>query len=732
MTVRKHYTPEVLLSAPRRSAAVPSSDGKLALYTQSTYSFETHTRTNEICVLDLTTAQSVTISKDAKASEPRWTGTNHEVIWLKECENGNTSFVITDATFPGKCYTAGTVPGPVSNLKLHVIEAGKVVVAVAGQANPDGSLHNPKDVQKPHSSARLYDSLFVRHWDAYVTEQRNSIFTGLLQKSQPVVTSRQGRYNLLGFKNALQGSRFECPIPPFGGTDHFDIGPTGLVIVAKDPDLNPATHTKGDCYFLPKTDMMDMSPPRFRRIRVPKLHGAATSPVFSPSGESIAFLKMAVDGYESDKNRIVLVHGLGCDDELSATELMHTSDSKGGWDRSPSSLKWTPDGKTLLMEAEDTGRGCLFALDLNLEAPGPNWRPRQLTHSGYIIDLAPLSSDSHLFLVSSNSLVDNSTYTIVDSSGQSAPVPLSSFSNGGARFGLSPQQVSSLWWKGANSHPVHAWMMRPSFFRADHKYPLAYLIHGGPQGAWNDQWSTRWNPAVFAEQGYVVVCPNPTGSTGYGQGFTDAIRNEWGGLPYVDLVKGFEYIEAELNFVDTTRAVALGASYGGYMMNWMQGHDLGRKFKALVCHDGVFSMTGQVASEEQYFPVHDLGGPIWERQEMYDRWDPSRFTKNWATPMLVIHNELDYRLTISEGLSAFNVLQMRGIESRFLSFPDENHWVLKPENSLVWHLVVVNWINNFVGLPKLVDRQGRDGSTFARHGRRGEVVRRVGAAHLEQ
>ncbi|KIW19605.1 hypothetical protein PV08_00178 [Exophiala spinifera] len=731
MTVRKLYTPEVLLSAPRRSAAIPSPDGKLAVYTQSTYSFDSHSRTNEICVLDLTTAQSVCISKDPKASEPRWTGTGHELVWLKECDNGNTSFVITDATLPGKCYTAGTVPGLVSSLKVFVIEPGKVAVAVAGKANPDGSLHNPKDVQKPRSSARVYDSLFVRHWDTYISEQRNSIFTALLQKSQPVVTSRQGRYSLLGFKNALQGSKLECPIPTFGGTDHFDIGPTGLIIVAKDPDLNPATHTKCQCYFFPQRDLTDVSKPQFRKIGVPGLHGAATSPVFSPSGESAAFLKMATDGYESDKNCTVLVHGLSDDHELTAAELMHTSDGKGGWDRSPSSLKWTADGKTILMEAEDNGRGCLFALDLD-QAPGPGWRPRQITHSGYIIDFAPLSSDSALYLVSSNSLVDSSTYSIVDSSGKHATTIISSISNGGARFGLSPEQVSSLWWEGANSHPVHAWMMRPSFFRADHKYPLAYLIHGGPQGAWNDQWSTRWNPAVFAEQGYIVVCPNPTGSTGYGQAFTDAIRNEWGGLPYEDLVKGFEHIEANLDFVDTSRAVALGASYGGFMMNWIQGHDLGRKFKALVCHDGVFSMTGQLASEEQYFPVHDLGGPIWERQEIYDKWDPSRFTKNWSTPMLVIHNELDYRLTIAEGLSAFNVLQMRGIESRFLSFPDENHWVLKPENSLVWHLVVINWINKFVGLPKLVDRDGRDGSTFSKQNEPRGIVRRIAAAHLQQ
>ena len=722
------------MSAPRRSAAIPSPDGKLALYTQSIYSFETHTKTTEIQVLDLVHGQAVVISKDPKVSEPKWTGHGHEIVWLRECDNGNTSFVIADAALPGRVYTAGTVPGAVSGLKLFTVEAGKIAIAVAASANPDGSLHNPKDVKKTVSSARVYDSLFVRHWDSYITEQRNAVFTGLLQKSQPMVTSRQGRYHLLGFTNALIGTALECPIPPFGGTDHFDIGATGLVLVSKDPTIDPATHTKCDAYFIAKKHDLDATASSFHKIHVPGLKGAASSPVFSPDGLSFAFLKMATDGYESDKNRIILVNGLQAG-ELQAQELLHTSDTTGGWDRSPSTVKWSVDGKTLFLEAEELGVGSLFALDLDVAAPGPTFLPRKLTRGGYIIDFAPLASNSNLLFVSSNSLVDNSTYTVIDPSGESQPVVVSSLSREGSLFGLSPEQVSSIWWKGANDHPVHAWMMRPSFFKSDQKYPLAYMIHGGPQGAWNDQWSTRWNPAVFAEQGYVVICPNPTGSTGYGQAFTDAIRNEWGGLPYEDLVKGFEYIESELDYVDTSRSVALGASYGGYMMNWIQGHDLGRKLKAIVCHDGVFSMTGQLASEEQYFPIHDLGGPIWDRQDLYDKWDPSRFTKNWATPQLVIHNELDYRLTISEGLSAFNVLQMRGVESRFLSFPDENHWVLKPENSLVWHLVVINWINKFVGLPKLVDRQGRDGSSFCRQARRRRgtnIVTRLGAAKIGQ
>jgi len=298
-------------------------------------------------------------------------------------------------------------------------------------------------------------------------------------------------------------------------------------------------------------------------------------------------------------------------------------------------------------------------------------------------------------------LVDNSAYYFLDTKLSSTkPELVSSNAKGGSLFGLSTKQVDELWWNGAASGTkVHAWVVKPSGFDSKKKYPLAYLIHGGPQGAWEDAWSTRWNPAVFAEQGYVVVCPNPTGSTGYGQAFTDAIRKNWGGLPYEDLVLGFEYIEKSVDYIDTGKAVALGASYGGYMMNWIQGHPLGRKFKALVTHDGVYSMASQMASEELYFPEHEFGGKWWKNQESWLEYDPAKFADNWATPHLIIHSDKDYRLTVAEGLAAFNVLQEKGIPSQYLTFPDENHWVLNPENSLLWHATVLSWINSWVELP---------------------------------
>ena len=643
------------------------------------------------------------MTNEDKASEPRWL--EDDILYLKEGEKGSTDLVVVDSDDFGKTHTAGTVPGPISDLKLKVLEKGRVAIAFVAKATPNGGLYNPENDAKKYSTAKVYDSLMVRHWDHYVSPNRNSIWYSVLQLSKPHITESRGRYSLSSINNALKDTSLESPIPPFGSGGHFDISARGIVFVAKDPSINPATNTKSIFYYLPISSFTMATSSEPKAVQVKGFEGACTSPVLSPNGQAAAFLQMKQNGYESDKNHVLLISDLS---KLSAAmEVLKSDDGKGLWDRSPQGIMWSNDGKTLFLTAEEEGEGLLFKIDIPATPLDMNKLPEKVTNVGYVADIQPLSDKSpHLFL-SGSSLIDSSIYSTVDPTDPSTLTEISSYSRRGTAFGLSKNQVSDIRFDGAKTK-VHAWVVKPSTFKEGKKYPLAYLIHGGPQGAWDNQWSTRWNPAVFAEQGYIVIAPNPTGSTGYGQDFTDAIHNSWGGLPYEDIANGFEYIRENLPYVDTDRAVALGASYGGFMMNWINGHPLGRKFKALVCHDGVFSMSNQLSSDEQYFPNHDLGGPPWVAQGNWDRWDPSRFTSNWSTPELVIHNELDYRLPISEGLAAFNVLQERGIESRFLSFPDENHWVLKEENSLVWHTVVLNWINKFVGLPPY-KQEGEEG-----------------------
>ncbi|KAL6159593.1 hypothetical protein ACJQWK_06153 [Exserohilum turcicum] len=727
MTIRaSKFTPKVLLEAPRRSEGAPNSGASQILYSVSTYSFSEHAKKGEIRILDVESQQASLVTDDKSYSEPTWLD-DKAMLLLNSKDDGTTNIVIgSPHNFEKSKYTAGTIEGPVSDVKVYSLGDGTYALALVGKAKPDGTLFNPEKVKKSHTSGKLYKSGFVRHWDHYVTENRNAIWLG---KLTPKKTDSSEALELEHpLKNALKGTSLESPIEPFGGKDHFDISKHGLVFTSKDPDLNPATHTKTNIYVSASEDFWDRlhseSIPEIKKATIKDFEGASTSPVWSNSGKMIAFLSMRTDGYESDKNQAFIIHDYN--NPSGAILLYASEDGKGKWDRSPQSIAWSPDDWQLYFTAESHGRGNLYRS--GPPKPGGDMQPLpSLLVKGGTIGGAQVLKSGDIF-VTSNSLIENSLYSLVPLASHSKSTEvfnlptedrpydsdpdhlttkyISSNTRSGSMFGLSRRQIDEIHWDGAApGTKVHAWVVKPSDFSSGKTYPLAYLVHGGPQGAWTDGWSTRWNPAVFAEQGYVVICPNPTGSTSYGQDFTDAIQGQWGGLPYQDLELGFEYIKSNISYVDTDRAVALGASYGGYMMNWIQGHPLGRKFKALVTHDGVFSMHGQMASEELYFPFHDLKGTLWNSPESWAKWDPSNYTKNWATPQLVIHSELDYRLTISEGLAAFNVLQSKGIESQFLTFPDENHWVLKPENSLMWHEVVLDWINEHVGLEKYTESE---------------------------
>ncbi|EGE01082.1 Prolyl oligopeptidase family protein [Trichophyton equinum CBS 127.97] len=653
MTVRRaKFDPEVLLSAPRRSACVPNPAGTLLAYTQSTYSFESHSSHTELIVLDLSSKKTRVLTNSYSGS-PQWLDDN-QLIWLKEESNGNTSFIVAEVSGDSKPYVAGVTPGTVSNLKVTKLSEDHCAFAVSGKANSDGTLFNPSNVKKPVSSGKIYTSLFVRHWDEYTQDEKQTIWIGTLHKSS-LSGPESSQYSVSGLKNVFKlfnlPHRVESPILPFGGSDHFDICPKGVVFVSKDPTLNDALHTKCVCYVCPipfAALAESVNPMEAKTITAKSLEGALTSPVISPVNNTLAFLAMREDGYESDKNRVVIAKGV-FDQGSETIELFASEDNKGAWDRSPSSLLWAHDDSSLIIKAEDTGRGLVFQVPMGDAKALTTANLLNISSTGSVVDVA--STPKGLFLTSS-SLVESSLYSLVEAKHQGETKEISSATNNGSSFGLSPSQVSETWWKGANDHPVHAWVIKPSNFKPGGKYPLAFLVHGGPQGAWNDQWSTRWNPLIFAEQGYVVVTPNPTGSTGYGQGCIEV----WGVLRDYDLVKCFEHMKT-------------------ISPSWTPtGHELGRKFKALVTHDGIFSTKFSLAAEELYFPIHDLNGIYWKNPESWIKWDPSEFINEWKTPHLVIHSERDYRLTIAEGLALFNALQLRGVESALLTFPDENHW----------------------------------------------------------
>ncbi len=606
----------------------------------STYSFREHSKTSQIRVLDIEVSESALLYEDSSYSEPVWVGED-DFFFLKSGDKGTTSLLLGQASKPGaEPAEVQTFTHSLANLKVLPLDDGAIAIALTGLADPSGKPlaadaadkagktgHDGKTSSAPqsYSSARVYSKLFVRHWDAYVTDNTSAIWYGRIERTAEAAT-----YALAGgqLTNLLAGTGLESPVPPFGGAGDFALGPRGIAFVARDPLYNEALTTISNIYYVPlETYAEPARPSEPLPIRTGTLGGYSACPAFSPDGRSLVFTRMESPQYESDKPRLLFVPDVSAlvstygttKAVVDTVEFYATEDGRGGWDARPDSILWSADGSELFVTAELRGRNALYRLPSRPDEASTHGLPRvviggreilpgeaaeptvdfdregqavtagflPLLGHGSVSDVCLLADgikgDSRLF-VTMSSQIDSSLYTIVNPGRRRLPSPdaaaaqerltmsvVSSQSRHGSAFGLSRTQLGQTWFKGAGDYNVHALVVRPSDFHADKnkgkKYPLALLIHGGPQGAWADSWSTRWNPAVFAEQGYIVVAPNPTGSTGYGMALQDGIQNEWGGRPYQDIVTCVDHIAATMPYVDMSRAVALGASYGGYMIS---------------------------------------------------------------------------------------------------------------------------------------------------------------------
>ena len=510
-------------------------------------------------------------------------------------------------------------------------------------------------------SGREYDRLFVRHWDTWREP-------GKYSRVYAYALGADGKVS--GAARAISGSiEGDAPTKPFGGGEEISwlADSSALAFTIRPSDGNEPRSTNTDIVLKP----IDANAPATDApaTNVTQANQASDSlPAASPDGKWLAWAAMARPGYEADR-MVVQLRDLQTGQTMALT---------AEWDRSAGSIAWAADSLSIYVTAQDTLEHPVFRIAV------PTGKVTRLTQRGNVNNVIPLANGGLIYTI--NSIAAPDDLVLMDKAGQTRRLT----DVNAARFAdLDPVAYEKFSFKGANGDLVYGQIVKPQASKA--KLPVALLVHGGPQGSFNNSWSFRWNPAVIASQGYAAVSIDFHGSTGYGQAFTDSINKDWGGKPLEDLKLGMAALPGIDAQADTANACALGGSYGGYMMNWIAGQ-WPDGFKCLVTHAGVFDLRAMAfETEELWFDEWDHGGAWWQRQDA-EKWNPVNHVTNWKTPTLVIHGEKDFRIPYSQSLAAFTALQRQGIESKLLIFPDENHWVLKAQNSVQWHRNVFDWL----------------------------------------
>ena len=547
---------------------------------------------------------------------------------------------------------------------FKVAPTGDRIVVWADRKPGAASLAPAMDRKDTNAGAgRTYVQLFVRHWDRWADGTRSQLFVLPL-------TAQGAPGDGVAVERGLVG---DAPSRPFGGGEEVAWSADGrtLFFALRDAGRIEATSTNLDIFQVSAdasaapVDLTDAN------------DATDTIPAVSPDGHYLAYAAMKRAGYEADR-QVLMLRDLQTGQVRALTEA---------WDRSIESILWAADGKRVLVTAEDTQENPLWSVDL---ATG---KPTRLTAQGNVSAVA-VTPRGVVFAM--NSLVAPDDFYALTAKGK--PQRLTGV-NAAKLAGIDLPTVTRFSFTGANNDTVWGYAVRPA--GSTGKVPVAYMVHGGPQGSSNNSWSYRWNPAVFAGAGYGLVAVDFHGSTGYGQAFTDAIRGNWGGWPLDDLKAGLRAATDRFAWLDGDRACALGASYGGYMMNWIEGQWPGR-FKCIVQHDGVFNARAMAyETEELWFDEWEHGGKAYyEDPQAFEKWNPVNYVAQWKTPMLVVTGEKDFRIPYTQGLAAFTALQRRAIPSRLLVNPNENHWVLHPKNSIQWYGEVLGWMDRWTGQPQ--------------------------------
>ncbi|HYK12306.1 MAG TPA: S9 family peptidase [Gemmatimonadales bacterium] len=630
-----------------------SPDGTWVVYTVGTISLADNKSTSRLWLANVATGATRELSQGAGSDRsPRWSPDGKTIAFLSGREHGPQVWVMPATG--GAARRVSDLPDGVG--EMYWMPDGRGFLVVSDIKWPKEQEIDRRNGSYP-TDARLWTSVLYRHWTDWRAGMRQHVFSVDLPS---------------GAAKDLTPIDKDAPTIATSGDGDVAMSPDGKEIaIAIHADSVVADNTNVDIYLMSSdgSGMHDLTVANT---------GADNTPRFSPDGKWLSYLSMARAGFEADRLRIMLVPRNAGSTGGAPVE------ATAGWNLSVGSYSWCADSKCIYAVVEERGQENLY----RIAVPGFQ-RTLFFGHNGVNTNLtASTDGKTRAWLYQSNT--------------QPAEVfvndkPLT-HTNDALLSQLDLHPLESYGFIGAGNDSVFGWLLKPPGFDATKKYPVIYVIHGGPQGAWDDNWHARWNYQMFASRGYVVAAVNFHGSTGYGQPFTDAISQHWGDWPYEDVMKGLDVV-ARLPYVDSTRMGAAGASYGGYMVYWLAGHTT--RFKVLVDHDGVFnpeSMFG--TTEELWFPKWEFGGTPYQEaggnRALYDRWSPLNFVQNWRTPMLIVHSQLDYRVDLSEGYQAFTALKLHGIPGKFLYFPDEGHFVLRPRNRRLWWGVVLDWMDQYL------------------------------------
>jgi len=704
--VKHPFTFEDMMKLKRLSAPVPSPDGKWVVFAAEDVDLEANTKISHLWIVPASGGESRRLNETPNHEErPRFSPDGKRLIWTSKA---------TDPTQIWMCdfdTNSGVLKGKPRQLTTISTGAdgaiwspdGKNIVFVSavypdcdppppgsGAASADDcNKQRDDELKKSKVKAKIFTRLFYRHWNAFTEFKRSHLFVQSVGRDsvEPTKPGEKGSTAPQSVALPVNEPRDLTPgdrdVPPFhlGGQDMYAISPDGQELAyTSNIDEVEATSTNKDIFVVP------MSGGTAKKISTSP--GTDTTPLYSPDGNAIAWRSQRRAGFESDKWDIFVHYKDG-----------PTRNATVNWDRSVGSFVWRPDSRAFFVAAEQRGQSPIGQLVLY------DKQPLEFAPNVHADDLAVVNSERGEYVFFSGMSVQspNEIYRIgLDRKAQYVTQQITHM-NDALLSQIDMQPLESFTFKGANNEDVQGFMVKPPGFDPNKRYPLKFLIHGGPQGAWGNSWTYRWNAELFAvgnpesflgQGGYVVVMINFHGSTGYGQKFTDSISGDWGGKPYVDLMKGLDYVEKTYPFIDKNREAALGASYGGYMANWILGHT--NRFKCIVSHDGMFNTESAYGTtEELWFNEWEFKGPPWRQRELYRKFSPHMFAMNFKTPTLVVHGQNDYRLDVSQGFDLFSTLQRLKVPSKMLYFPDEGHWVLKPQNSRLWYKTANDWVDHW-------------------------------------